>query len=111
MGGSESVTVIGPIVQWIDNINWLRQLFGRGMILVVAVVLATSQMAAQTAREELKANRFLSAGNYLNYENQLTDKPLTPSPAGYEPFYMSHYGRHGSRWLTSSKAIRTWRRR
>lgn len=102
--GARALPVIGPIVQWIDNINWLRRLFGRGMILVVAVVLATSQMAAQTAREELKANRFLSAGNYLNYENQLTDKPLTPSPAGYEPFYMSHYGRHGSRWLTSSKS-------
>ena len=26
--------------------------------------------------------------------------PLTVSvPAGYEPFYVSHYGRHGSRWL------------
>lgn len=24
--------------------------------------------------------------------------PLTPSPKGYEPFYISHYGRHGSRY-------------
>ena len=23
----------------------------------------------------------------------------TPAPAGYEPFHMEHYGRHGSRWL------------
>lgn len=24
---------------------------------------------------------------------------LTPAPKGYEPFYLSHYGRHGSRYL------------
>lgn len=23
-----------------------------------------------------------------------------PAPEGYEPFYISHYGRHGSRWMT-----------
>ena len=27
--------------------------------------------------------------------------PAFQVPAGYEPFYISHYGRHGSRWLTS----------
>ncbi len=26
---------------------------------------------------------------------------LTAAPEGYEPFYISHYGRHGSRWLIS----------
>lgn len=25
----------------------------------------------------------------------------TPVPKGYEAFYVSHYGRHGSRWITS----------
>lgn len=25
---------------------------------------------------------------------------LTSAPAGYQPFYISHYGRHGSRWMT-----------
>ena len=25
----------------------------------------------------------------------------TPASAGYEPFYISHYGRHGSRWMTA----------
>ena len=29
--------------------------------------------------------------------------PLTKSPKGYEPFYISHYGRHGSRYAWSSK--------
>ena len=55
--------------------------------------------AQQTAREELKQNIYLSGSNYLDYDRQLATAPLTPAPKGYEPFYMSHYGRHGSRWL------------
>lgn len=27
----------------------------------------------------------------------------TPPPAGYAPFHMEHYGRHGSRWLIEDK--------
>jgi hypothetical protein len=56
-------------------------------------------MSAQTAREEIKANKFLSASNYLDYDNYPATKPLTPAPKGYEPYLMNHYGRHGSRWL------------
>ena len=52
-----------------------------------------------TAREEIKANKYLAGSNYLDYDRQLTTVPLTPAPKGYEPYYMSHYGRHGSRWL------------
>ncbi|MBO4592805.1 MAG: hypothetical protein J5678_01240 [Bacteroidaceae bacterium] len=29
-GGLRAIPVIGPIVQWIDNIQWLRRLFGSG---------------------------------------------------------------------------------
>ena len=29
--------------------------------------------------------------------------PPYPPPKGYVPFYISHYGRHGSRWHTSEK--------
>lgn len=52
-----------------------------------------------SAKDEITANRYLAGSNYLDYDRQLTDKALTPAPKGYEPFYMSHYGRHGSRWL------------
>ena len=61
--------------------------------------LCFCSVIAQTAQEELKANRYLSGSNYLDYDHQLSTTPLTPTPKGYEPFYMSHYGRHGSRWL------------
>lgn len=59
---------------------------------------------AQTAREEIKANKYLSGSQYLDYNRRLPDKALTPSPKGYEPYYMSHYGRHGSRWLISDNS-------
>ena len=67
--------------------------------LIVLCLLCCGTAAAQTAQEELKANRYLSGSNYLDYDRQLATEPLTPAPKGYEPFYMSHYGRHGSRWL------------
>lgn len=51
------------------------------------------------AKDEIAANRYLAGSNYLDYDRQLATNPLTPAPKGYEPFYMSHYGRHGSRWL------------
>ena len=57
--------------------------------------------SAQTAREEIKANKYLSASNYLDYDNYPATAPLSPTPKGYEPYLMNHYGRHGSRWLTS----------
>ena len=69
-------------------------------ITVIALsLLCCGSVTAQTAQEEIKANRYLSGSNYLDYDRQLSTTPLTAAPKDYEPFYMSHYGRHGSRWL------------
>ena len=68
------------------------------LFFIIAAAFAL-QATAQTAREEIDANPFLCSSNYLDYDHQLSTTPLTPAPKGYEPFYMSHYGRHGSRWL------------
>ena len=37
------------------------------------------------------------------YAYPVTETTLTAAPDGYEPFYISHYGRHGSRWLPNDK--------
>lgn len=75
------------------------------LLLAVGMVMAAQAQKApvfeRPAKEEIMENRFLAGSNYLDYDRQLSTKPLTPTPAGYEPFYMSHYGRHGSRWLIS----------
>ena len=65
----------------------------------ILLLCACLGVTAQTAREEIKENIYLSGSNYLDYDKQLSTTPLTAAPKGYEPFYMSHYGRHGSRWL------------
>ena len=75
--------------------------------LIALCLLCCNIVAAQTAQEELKANRYLSGSNYLDYDRQLSTEPLTPAPKGYEPFYMSHYGRHGSRWLIGENDYQT----
>ena len=67
------------------------------LLLMMAALAMT--LTAQTAREEIEANKYLAGSNYLDYNRQMTTKALTPAPKGYTPFYMSHYGRHGSRWL------------
>ena len=74
--------------------------------LLLCAVMAGS-MTAQTAREEIKANKYLAGSNYLDYNRQLPTKKLTPAPKGYEPFYMSHYGRHGSRWLIGENSYQS----
>ena len=52
---------------------------------------------AQNAREEIKVNPYLGGDNYTAYQEPT--KALSPTPEGYEVFYFSHYGRHGSRYL------------
>ena len=75
------------------------------LILAIGCTMAVQAQKAPvfetSAKDEIMANRFWAGSNYLDYDRQLSTKPLTPSPKGYEPYYMSHYGRHGSRWLIS----------
>lgn len=71
----------------------------RLITLFFAVAVATSTWAQQSALEEITQNRFLSASNYLDYDNYPATGKLTKTPKGYEMYYLSHYGRHGSRWL------------
>lgn len=55
---------------------------------------------AQTCKEDFKRDAYLAGSNYVAYP---TPKgTLTPAPKGYEPVYLSHYGRHGSRYHIGS---------
>lgn len=71
-------------------------------IICISVLIAslTVTVSAQTSMEELTANPAKSGGNYYAYPGPASK--ATEAPAGYEPFYISHYGRHGSRYMTSS---------
>ena len=67
-------------------------------LLVSAFALCMSvAVSAQQAREDFRKDINLSASGYKAYPGP--QKALTPAPAGYTPYYISHYGRHGSRYL------------
>jgi len=77
---------------------------------VAALALAASFSAffavsseAQVTLEKIKADAFAGAGIYHIYRaGNMTD---TAAPEGYEPFYISHIGRHGSRYHSSDKSF------
>ncbi len=76
----------------------LRNFLAICLLGVATIATANAQNAEWTeARAEIHRDICLSASNLAAYREP--DAALTPTPAGYEPFYMSHYGRHGSRWL------------
>lgn len=66
-------------------------------VLLAYVSLFTSILYAQPAYDEICKNRLLSVSNYMAYPGPVQHQ-LTPAPRGYKPFYISHYGRHGSRF-------------
>ncbi len=73
------------------------------ILLFACLSLSLLGANAQRSREEIKANPNLAANNYRDYP--VPTAKLTPAPKGYEPFYISHYGRHGSRWLIGKDAF------
>lgn len=72
-------------------------------LLSCTLLLAGSlSAAAQTSPAEIAACPERAAGIYHSYE--YLPGTATPVPEGYVPFYISHYGRHGSRYHLSESA-------
>lgn len=65
-------------------------------LLLLSWVILALPLAAQTAHEEIAADPFKAAA--LHYAYPGPKSVQTPAPKGYKPFYISHFGRHGSRW-------------
>lgn len=68
-------------------------------LLLLAAVTAVLSCGAKTSRETVYETPEKMGGVYYAYP--VTEAISTPAPKGYEPFYISHYGRHGSRYLIS----------
>jgi len=82
----------------------------RQVMLWVALWLAAAlPLSAQKAFDHISSNLRFSASNYSAYFDSLGyalmpgGHRLTPPPAGKHPFYLSHYGRHGSRYISNRK--------
>ncbi len=75
--------------------------------LALWLALVAMPLYAQTVRERLFDPVEHSAGSSMAYRY----KPQTPTPApdGYVPFYIAHFGRHGSRYHTTENIYRKFR--
>lgn len=73
----------------------------RKLIIVTILGCITLQATAQDVWKEIDQDPRRSASNYMAYPEPT--KPLTPAPKGKKPFYISHYGRHGSRFIINQR--------
>lgn len=74
----------------------------RKSLIILLLLLAGRAAFAQQydILDQLKDHReYLDATDYLCPTGPVQ---LTPAPKGYEPFYVSHYGRHGARYAWQS---------
>jgi hypothetical protein len=74
----------------------------KGLFTVLAFMLFASSMQAEiiprSQMNEENLKKF--AGSVYAYE--APTKPLTPAPKGFKPVYLTHFGRHGSRYLDNA---------
>jgi hypothetical protein len=67
------------------------------ILLMMSLLMAIMSWAqGVSALDQLKEDPKKSYG--MDYPYSFTTQKLTKAPKGYKPFYISHYGRHGSRY-------------
>ena len=69
----------------------------RRFFIAAAALIFALTATGQTARERIMEDPSYALGVYRLYPTQF--KEQTAVPKGYKPFYISHYGRHGSRYI------------
>ena len=74
----------------------------RFLISIVTVLCAIGALAQNVpALEQLKADPRKAYGTDYPYGFKM--EPITPSPRGYKPFYITGYARHGSRYYWNDR--------
>ena len=69
----------------------------RKLTIVMLLLLALTTWAqGSAALDQLKGDPRKSYGT--DYPYSFANRQLTKATKGYKPFYISHYGRHGSRY-------------
>ena len=78
----------------------MKRLFAFSLLMALGLSLSAQEAAVRLLAE----NPDRAANNMHSYEfNPIHD---TPAPRGFKPFYISHYGRHGSRYELNSTFAR-----
>ena len=65
------------------------------------LLVSATSWAQSPALDELRADPRKAYGT--DYPYSFAKVELTKAPKGYKPFYISHYGRHGSRYYWSER--------
>lgn len=74
----------------------------RFVITLLTVSVCFGAAAVTDLRKEIASNPDAAAGLFRPYPAE-NGGIVSKAPSDYRPFYISHYGRHGSRWLSSAK--------
>lgn len=73
----------------------------RLLMTVVALATCVAGYAASEIEKTISACPEKAGGIYFAYD--VVSDSVVPAPVGYSPVYISHYGRHGSRWPVNQK--------
>ena len=72
-------------------------------LVCISLIFSTCPCKAQATTEALKEDYSRAGCLFHSYEfNEIID---TKAPKGFKPFYISHYGRHGSRFHTTESVF------
>lgn len=72
---------------------------------IICLLAMSCIVYGQTTREEMASDPNKTGGVYFAYPSTTAEN--TPAPKGYKPFHISHYARHGSRYLIGDKDYTT----
>lgn len=78
----------------------------RRLYIFTAIVLFAIASNAQHVKDIIAKTPSYASCNYHIYPDSISEE-FTPAPAGKRPFYISHYGRHGSRYISNRSGYDT----
>ena len=78
----------------------MRKILPYLIVTLVTIHCSLFTSNAQTVLELIKQKPAYASCNYNTYPDSIKTT-LTPAPEGKKAFYISHYGRHGSRYISS----------
>lgn len=84
-----------------NELNPLKIIVSMRLKLFLLSAIVSVGAYAQTTKEYMMEHIMLTSGNYVPYPSEFPAQ--TKAPKGYKPFYISHYGRHGSRYHHTAK--------
>ena len=80
----------------------MTKMINKSLTIGLFYILSIGTMFAQTSKKEIFTDIYRTGSNYFAYPGP-KDQKLTKAPEGYTPFYISHYGRHGSRYMSNNE--------